>query len=296
MKSFLNARPCDFSIFRLFYNLMKKLTGISAASGIAIGKAFLYLEDDFPEIPRYSIKKNQAESEWKRFLEAVGSAAAEIAALHERAEREMSKEQADIFAAHLMMLEDSEFQGEIKAQLEEELKNIEWVVWDIARKMGQKLIASQDAYLRERAADITDVSRRLIRQLLAIKKFSLSELAEDVILVAHDLLPSDVLTMNRERVKGIVMDMGGQTSHTAILARAFEIPAVLGLSNATKEINNGDELVVDGGLGQVAVNPRNRALSVSSGRRVSTVKWLTSSLKTGTFPRKPRTGAGWLLK
>ncbi|MDR1947780.1 MAG: phosphoenolpyruvate--protein phosphotransferase [Spirochaetaceae bacterium] len=239
---------------------MKKLTGIAVSSGIAIGKAFLYAEDDIPEIPRYTVRKNQVEAQWKRLLETFDRAAVEVSSLRDRAEREVSKEQADIFGAHLLMLEDPDFRNQIRERLETKLENVEWVVWDISREMTQKMLGSPDAYLRERAVDVADVSRRVLRLLLAIRKFSLSELTEDVILVVHDLLPSDVLTMNRERVKGIVMDMGGRTSHTAILTRAFGIPAVLGLSTATKEINNGDELVVNGALGEVVINPAEKTL------------------------------------
>jgi phosphotransferase system enzyme I (PtsI) len=239
---------------------MKKLTGISASSGIVIGKAFLYLEDDFPEIPRYIIHKGQVETEWRRFTEAAAGAVREVAVLRERAEQEMSKKQAGIFAAHLLMLEDPEFLDQIRARLESTLENIEWVVWDISRRMCQKLSSSPDNYLRERGADISDVSRRILQGLLGITKFSLADLTEDVILVARDLLPSDVLIMNRKRVKGLVIDMGSRTSHTAILARAFNIPAILGLSSATREIRGGDTLVINGASGHLVINPTEKAL------------------------------------
>jgi phosphotransferase system enzyme I (PtsI) len=239
---------------------MKKLTGISTSPAIVVGKAFLYLEGEFPEIPRYSIRKGQIESEWARFTGVTAEAIKEVTVLRERAEREMSKEQADIFTAHLLMLEDPDFLDRIKTRLESSLENVEWVVWDISRELFQKLIASPDRYLRERGADISDVSRRILNGLLAIKRFSLADLEEDVILVVHDLLPSDVLTMNRERVKGIAMDVGSRTSHTAILARAFNIPAILGLSSATREINNGDILVISGISGQLVINPTEKAL------------------------------------
>jgi phosphotransferase system enzyme I (PtsI) len=239
---------------------MKTFTGIPASSGIAIGKAFLYLEDDFPEIPRYSIRRNQVEGEWDRFLRANGGAAEETRALYERASRETSREQADIFQAHLLMLEDTDFQDQIKDRLRTSLQNIEWVIWDISRELVQKLMALPDPVFRERAVDISDVSRRIVNRLLSITRFSLADLKEDVILVLHDLLPSDVLTMNKARVKALVMDMGSRTSHTAILARAFNIPAVLGLSAISREIKDGDRLVVDGGTGHVIVNPDRAVL------------------------------------
>jgi phosphotransferase system enzyme I (PtsI) len=239
---------------------MKTFSGIPASPGIAIGKAFLYLEDDIPEIPRYSIKKHQVESEWGRFLAAIKEARGEVKALYERALREISREQADIFEAHLLMLEDADFHDQIRERLKEDLQNIEWIVWDISRGLALKLMSSPDPVLRERAADISDVSRRIIDKLLAITRFSLADLNQDVILVVHDLLPSHALLMNKVRVKGLVMDMGSGTSHTAILARAFHIPAVLGLSDITREINNGDRLVVNGTAGKIVVNPDRSAL------------------------------------
>ncbi|MDR2103833.1 MAG: phosphoenolpyruvate--protein phosphotransferase [Treponema sp.] len=239
---------------------MKNFTGIPVSPGIAIGKAFLYLEDDFSEIPHYTIRKNQIEAEWKRLLAAIAEAGEEIRSLHERAAREMTQKQADIFQAHFLMLDDPEFRDQLYTKLKSSQQNIEWIVCETSRELTQKLAAASDSYLRERAVDIADVSRRLINKLLAIHKFSLADLKEDVILVAHDLLPSEVLTMNKSRVKGLLMDMGSQTSHTAILARAFEIPAVLGLSLITKEVEKGDELVLNGGTGQVIISPNKSAL------------------------------------
>ncbi|MDR2052301.1 MAG: phosphoenolpyruvate--protein phosphotransferase [Treponema sp.] len=240
---------------------MKKLVGISASPGIVIGEALVYLEETFPEIPRYTIRKDEVKSEWKRVLDAFEEAVKETQTVLERARREMSKEQADIVEAHLMMLEDADFRDKIKARLESRLENIDWIVWDYCHELIQKLSVSNDPYFRERAADISDVSRRLLRFLLKIKKVILSELTGDVILVVHDLLPSEVLSMRRERVKAIVMDMGSRTSHTAILAQAFGIPAVLGLSNASREIQSGDSLVVDGLTGEVLVSPGEKEIA-----------------------------------
>jgi phosphotransferase system enzyme I (PtsI) len=241
--------------------MMKKLIGIPASSGIVFGKAFLYLGDEFPEIPRNTIEKEQVEGERQRLLEAIEAAARELRVLNDRAAREMSKEQAAIFETHLMMMEDPDFTGQIRGRLETDLINAEWAVRKISNEFTQKIAASTDLYLRERASDISDVSRRILNKLLSITRFSLADLGEDVILVVHDLLPSEVLTMNKERVLGLVMDMGSRTSHTAILARSFEIPAVLGLSNATREISQGDLLVVNGGDGLVLINPDEKDLA-----------------------------------
>ena len=239
---------------------MKKLIGITGSPGIVTSKAFLYLEKDIPEISRYSIRKNQIEGQLRRLKKAMEDAAAEIRALHERAIREMSKEQAEIFAAHLMMIEDVDFQDQIITRLRETQENIEWVIYDTSRTLMQNMLSSPDPVFRERAVDINDISHRILSRLLSINRVSLAELDHDVILVVHDLLPSDVLTMNRDHVKGIVMDMGGNTSHTAILARAFNIPAALGLSSATSEISSGDTLILNAASGEVFINPDKKYL------------------------------------
>jgi phosphotransferase system enzyme I (PtsI) len=239
---------------------MKKLATYPVSSGVAIGKAFLYLEKDLPEIPHYGIRKNQIEKEFKRFKIACEEAAKEVQILHERATREMGKEHADIFAAHLMMIEDVSFQDQIHARLKETQANIDWVVFDTSRHIMQKVLSSPDPVFRERAADINDVSRRILSRLLSIKKVSLANIDRDVILVAHDLLPSEMLTLNRKNVKGIVTDKGGRTSHTAILARAFNIPAVLGLSAATTEIAPDDILILNADAGEIFINPGKKDL------------------------------------
>jgi phosphotransferase system enzyme I (PtsI) len=246
--------------FTVSFNTMKKLKGYPVSSGIAIGKAFLYIEKDLPEISRYSIAKTQVEPELKRLKSACEEAANEVRSLQECAVLEMSKVHADIFSAHLMMIEDADFQDQISARIKETHENVEWVLYDTSRQMSQKMLSSPDPLFRERAVDINDVSRRILGRLLSIKRVSLADIDRDVILVAHDLLPSEVLTMNREHVKGIVMDMGGNTSHTAILARAFNIPAALGLSSATSEISNGDTLILDASAGEVIINPDEKDL------------------------------------
>jgi phosphotransferase system enzyme I (PtsI) len=240
---------------------MKRFTGIPISSGIAYGEVLLYVDNDFPEIPRYNLPGEQIEAELKRLEAAFGAAKIEVREIHGRAEREMGKEQAAIFAAHLLMLEDPFFIDQITKFLKKTGQNAEWVLWETARDLMQKMMASPDPVFRERAVDITDVSKRVLNHLLGIKKPSLADLDQDVILAVHDLLPSEALTMNKSRIKGIVMDMGGRTSHTAILARAFNIPAVLGLSSITKEVKNGDTIVVDGGSGGVIVNPKKQDIS-----------------------------------
>ncbi|MDR2479724.1 MAG: phosphoenolpyruvate--protein phosphotransferase [Treponema sp.] len=243
---------------------MKTYTGIPAAAGIAIGRAFVYPDDSIPEIPRYSIKETETAAEWDRLQRAIDGAAEEVRELYQRARGEMSQEQAGIFQAHLLMLEDVDFQDQLKDWLKKNLQNVEWIVWDMSREISQKLMMSPDPVFRERAIDIADVARRVIGRLLCLtrSRFSLASLDEDVILVAHDLMPSDALIMNKSRVKGLALDEGSRTCHTAILARAFNIPAVLGLSAFSREITDGDTLVLNGTSGTVIVAPDKKTLAV----------------------------------
>ncbi|MDR1587962.1 MAG: phosphoenolpyruvate--protein phosphotransferase [Treponema sp.] len=269
---------------------MKTYTGIPASAGIAIGKAFLYLEDDFPEIPRYAIRKAQVDSEWERFEGAAAEAVKEVQALYEQASQKMSRDQADIFKAHLLMLEDVEFYDQLRNKLKNNLQNIEWIIWDLSHELTQKLMASPDPLFRERAVDISDVSRRIINKLLSVTRFSLADLNEDVILVVHDLLPSDALVMNKAHVKGLAMDAGSRTSHTAILARAFNIPAVLGLSIFSREVKNGERIVLNGGSGIVVTNPDRGVLIRHEGEEKQFRKQADRLLGLKDLPAETRDG------
>lgn len=275
---------------------METLSGIPASSGIVMGKAFLFFEGGTPEIPRYAIHEDLLETEWLRLLSAVENTRQEIAGLQKRAEQELDKQQAEIFEAHMMMAEDPDFLDQIKERLFCWKENVEWIVTRIVQEMTQKLIASGDAYLRERAVDITDVSNRIIRHLLSIKRFSLADLTEDIILVVQDLLPSDALIMNKSHVKGIVTDAGGRTSHTAILSRAFEIPAVLGLSKASKVIHSGDMLIVDGNSGIVTVNPDKAAVSAFNVKTACIAQTLDELAEFRELPAETLDGHRVLLK
>jgi phosphotransferase system enzyme I (PtsI) len=241
---------------------VKVFTGIPASPGVAVGRVLVYAEDEDPEIPRYSITGAVVSSEWDRLQRALAAAVSELTALYERASTEMNREQADILQAHLLMLEDVDFHDQLKERLKKSLQNVDWVVWEICGEMRRKLMESPDPIFRERAVDIADVSRRIINCLLpsVLNNSSLAELDEDVILVAHDLMPSDTLTMDKSRVKGIALDEGSRTCHTAILARAFNIPAVLGLSVISRSVKNGEMIALNGSTGTVTIDPDRQTL------------------------------------
>ena len=241
---------------------MKIFTGIPASSGIAVGRAFVFHDEELPEIPHYNIKEAQAPDEWARLQKAAAEAAAEVKTLYDEASR-IKGHQADILQAHLLMLEDPFYLDHLKDTLYKNLQNSEWVANEVSIELSSQLLSSQDPVFQERAVDIADVTRRIINCLQGKKRdrFSLEYLAEDVILVAHDLMPSDAIMMDKSHVKGLVMDEGSKTCHTAILARAFNIPAVLGLSLFSREVKDGQMLAVDGSAGSVIVDPDTRTLT-----------------------------------
>ena len=234
---------------------MRELEGISASPGIAIGQVFVYV-DESPAVPRYEIEREQVKNEMQRLQDAVAKAETEIKGLRERREgEEHDDETLKFLDSHLLMLQDPSLFENVEQKLHELEMNVEWVLYRVTQDLTGKLSASGDEYLRERTADLNDVSNRLLNHLMFRDRISLGDLQEEVILVTHDLMPSDALAMNTRMVKGIAMDAGGKTSHTAILARSFEIPAVLGLSDITRLVETGDQLIVDGNRGRVIGRP-----------------------------------------
>jgi phosphoenolpyruvate-protein phosphotransferase (PTS system enzyme I) len=242
---------------------MKTFTGIPVSAGVAYAKTFVYTADETLEVPNYNISAAEVSGELKRLKNAIAEAAREAQSLLERAGREMSKEQADIFQAQLLMMEDVDFHDQINNKLKQSLCNAEWVVWEVSKELSQILMQSPDANLRERAIDIDDVSRRIISCLLsgARNRSPLADLDEEVILVSRNLMPSDMVNLNKDCVKGIVMDEGSGTCHTAILARAFNIPAVMGISGFSRIANNGEPIAMNGMSGLVVTNPDKQTLS-----------------------------------
>ena len=224
-----------------------EFAGISASPGIARGKAFLFIEDKLT-IPRYEISTSQVENENERFLSALGKASEEVKGLSRG-------RNSKLFDAQVLMFDDPDLKSRVRRTVEEKLHNVEWVLIQIMEEMSGKLAAADSQYLRERSIDFSDASSRILGHLLQHPKVQLSDVREKVILVTHNLMPSDTLGLDRTLVLGIAADVGGKTSHTAILARSSEIPAVLGLSDISRHVKPGDEVIVDGTSGTVIVNP-----------------------------------------
>ena len=232
---------------------MKVLTGIAASPGIVIGKAFV-LDSEEISIPQKTIRESAIPKEITRLQDALTMTRAEIMGIRDKISHEIGQEHGDIFNAHLMVLEDRVIIEEVMERIKKEKFSAEYIFSQVLKKYIQSFLKIDDEYLRERVSDISDVGRRVIRHLVGDQRSSLGDIKEKVIVVSYDLSPSDTAVMNRN-VIGFVTDIGGRTSHTAIMAKSLEIPAVVGLEKATHIIKTGDVLILDGMHGTVMVNP-----------------------------------------
>nr|WP_245628471.1 phosphoenolpyruvate--protein phosphotransferase [Fervidicola ferrireducens] len=233
--------------------------GIAASPGIEIGKAFVLKEVEI-KIETANIAEEKIVGEIKRLEEGIAKSREQLIKIREKAERELGKDKAQIFDAHIMVLDDPMFMDEIREKIKSERITAENAISQVAKKYVDMFNSMEDEYLKERAADIKDVSERLIKNVLGIPIQSLADLAEEVIVIARDLTPSDTAQMDKEKVKAFATDMGGRTSHTAIMARSLEIPAVVGLGSISNEVSEGDTVIVDGNKGIVLVNPSEDTL------------------------------------
>jgi len=228
------------------------LKGIAASSGIAICKALVINETDYT-IERRSIV--DIEAELKSLHATLLASKEEIKKLKEITLNKLGPSKAEIFEAHLMMLEDPELIGSIEGKIKDEGINAEYAVKITVDMFVAIFEGMVNDYMRERAADIKDIGKRLIFNLLGIKHRTLSILDEEFIVVAKDLTPSETVQMDHDKVLGFVTDIGGKTSHSAIMARSLDIPAVVGLGNITTLVKDGDALIIDGDKGTVYINP-----------------------------------------
>ncbi len=248
------------------------LKGIPASPGISIGKAFLF-DARRIIVSEKNIKQEAVPKEIARFEEALIKTRSEILDIQKKITKEMGSHHAEIFNAHLLVLEDRMLIEEVIDGLKKEHKCVEHVFTKVLDKYIKVFSKMNDEYLKERISDIDDVGKRILRNLLGAKEKSLSNLKQRVIVVAYDLSPSDTATMHKKNVMGFVTDIGGRTSHTAIMAKSLEIPAVVGLETATKKIKAGDMLIVDGAEGVAILNPDKATLKKYQARRQQFVKF-----------------------
>ena len=230
------------------------ISGILASPGIAFGKALLLIEDEIV-ISRKKITADDVESEIQRFLDGRGKAAVQLEAIRAKAEETLGEEKAAIFEGHIMLLEDEELEQEITDLIKKNHQTADAAVFEVIDGQAKALEELDDEYLKERAADVRDIGKRLLRNILGLHIVDLSAIQEESILVATDLTPSETAQLNLQKVLGFITDLGGRTSHTSIMARSLEIPAIVGTGNVTATIKNGDYLILDGVNNDIYINP-----------------------------------------
>ena len=235
------------------------IQGIAASKGIAHGQVFLYLQSEL-EVPLYTVDADKRGAEIARFEQALVVTRQQISKIQDQVARDLSPEEALIFDAHQLVLEDQALIGETIRAFEKSGLNIETCFNNIAQRYIQAFAEIDDEYLRERAADIKDVAKRLLQVLLGQAASSLTELVEQRIIVAPDISPSESAGVDRSAALGIVTDAGSHTSHAVIVARSMKIPAVVGTRDLSSKLRNGDWLIVDGYEGLVIVNPTEQTL------------------------------------
>ncbi|HPO51072.1 MAG TPA: phosphoenolpyruvate-utilizing N-terminal domain-containing protein, partial [Spirochaetota bacterium] len=237
---------------------MEIIEGIAASPGITIGEAFIYNQELL--IPRFSISERQVELEIDRFYVALRKTKEEYERLRVKIVEEMSEDEGKFLNAHILMTEDQSLIQEVVEKMRSDKKNVEWVIYQVVDSLVKKFKQMEDEYFRDRAIDILDIGRKLIQILLSQKNSSLADISKEVIVVSSDLTVSDTATMNKKLVLGFVTEMGGRTSHVAILAKALAIPAVLGLKDIAHKVNTGDMLIVDGTKGRIIISPDEKTL------------------------------------
>lgn len=246
----------QYSINNLGGKSMKK--GIAASKGYAIGKVFLQVNE---EIVITDEKISDIEGEKAKLQKALDDSRAQLEKIKEKALTEMGAEKAQVFEAHITLLDDPEFTGAMQMEIESNSTNSMKAVQSVTDMFVSIFDAMEDAYMRERAADIKDVSKRIISNLAGKGGDAFAITEENTIVVAHDLTPSDTAQLDRSKVVGFITDIGGRTSHAAIMARTLEIPAVLGLGDITTSVKTGDKVIVDGITGDVIINPSEEVIA-----------------------------------
>jgi phosphotransferase system enzyme I (PtsI) len=239
---------------------MQQVKGIGVSPGVVIGTAVVLDADDVL-VPRRPVAAEEIPEEQRRLTRALDDARDDLARLRDEMADRHGKNIGGIFDFHLGLLRDKSFVGEIDTYLTSQSVSAETAVAAVLRTMADKFLGLSDAYFADRVKDIYDIERRLLRLLVGQKHETLTALTRDVVVIAHDLLPSQTAALDKKHVVGFATDVGGRTSHTAIVARAMNIPAVVGASDATRRATSGDTVVIDGTRGLVLIDPPEEKLA-----------------------------------
>lgn len=228
--------------------------GIPVSPGVAIAPAMVLDSEDQP-IPRRTVAPTQIPHELDRLQGAIDASMDEIQQLKEKTATSVGQELAAIFGFHLGMLVDPSLIGEVRATIEAQRVTAEYAVYVVFKALGRKLLQAETRYMRERVTDVWDLERRVIRHLIGKARDDLNRIEHSAVVIAHDLTPSQTASLDRNKIKGIATDAGGLTSHTAILAHALGIPAIVGLEDITSSVSTGDTVIIDGQRGVIIIDP-----------------------------------------
>jgi phosphoenolpyruvate-protein phosphotransferase (PTS system enzyme I) len=239
---------------------MQKLQGIAVSPGVAIGEALVMDTEGF-RIPRRFVARDAVIDELERLDKAISAASAEIAHHRETVSSELGEKYGAIFEAHLQMLQDARLRSELEDMIRQRHYSPEYAVSRILRRYAQVFQRLESSYLAERANDIFDIEKRLLRHLLGRRREGISNLASPVLILAHNLTPSETANLDRRFVRGFVTEIGGPGSHTAIVAEALEIPAVVGTGPFLTEVSGGELAIIDGDKGLVILQPDEETLA-----------------------------------
>ena len=234
------------------------ISGILASPGITFAKALLLQED---EISLNTDKVEDVNLEVTRFLEGRAKASAQLEIVKQKALETFGEEKEAIFEGHIMLLEDEELEEDIVAYIKKNNCSADFAIHNIVEENATMLQELEDPYLRERASDFRDIGGRLLKNVLGINIVNLSNITEEVVLIANDLTPSETAQINLDKVLGFITDIGGRTSHTSIMARSLEIPAIVGTNDITKRAKNGDIIILDALNNKIIINPSEAELA-----------------------------------
>lgn len=235
------------------------IKGIAASPGVVHGPAFVYQRNEL-DIPHYPLDESELEAEFARFEQAMLETRAEITAVRNKVASNLGEGEARIFDAHLMVLEDTALIDEVTTEVRDSRQNIEHCYNEVAQRYMAFFSSMEDEYLKERVTDIQDVSRRLLHNLIGLQNVDLGHVEQASVIVSTDLTPSDTANLERDKLLAFITDAGGKTSHSVIMARSLQIPAVVGLHDATHQIRSGDMILVDGYDGLVVIHPTEERL------------------------------------
>lgn len=233
---------------------MKTRRGIPVSPGIAIGKAVVIDSDEYA-VPRRVVAQDQLEAEHERIRAAIAESLGELAQLHEQTASTLGTQLADIFSFHMGLLSDKTLTTRFHSVVDSEQVSAEFAVFSVMQDLADQFLAQDNAFFRERVTDIYDLKRRLLVTLVGAQETVLASLTEPAIVIAHDLTPSQTAGLDRKLVKAMAIDLGGRTSHTAIIAHALGIPAIVGLKDITRRASTGDTVIIDGNRGLAIIEP-----------------------------------------